>query len=186
MANASAKKQATANVEALKTLHLTSLGINVLVLLSHFIFQRPQSIKPYAVFTTFALFLQFQIERMGRPKYDRSRVQAGTASVPTLISPGDDLSSPGLIEWIHDGIYVTWICDILSIALSSNKVWYLFLAIPVYATYRVYNLVAGKGGLLGGLGGLGGAGSKPETEEPYKASKRQEKLQKKQQKFGAN
>lgn len=84
------------------------------------------------MFTTFALFLQFQLERMGRPKYDYSQVKSGSASAPTLVSPGDDLQSEGLVEWIHDAIYMTWICDILSVVFSSSKVWfYISQSLPM-------------------------------------------------------
>lgn len=182
MANASAKKQAASNAEALKTLHLTSLGINTIVLVAHFLLGRPKSITPYITFTVFALFLQFQIERMGRPKYDDSRVKAGLAAAPTLVSAGDDLKAEGLIEWIHDAIYMTWICSVLSVAFGSNKVWFLFLAIPAYAAFKIYNVfIAGKG-LFGGAGGAnkGGAEEKGSAE----LSKRQEKLQKKRQRYG--
>lgn len=183
MANASAKKQAASNADALKTLHLTSLGINVIVLLSHFVFGRPDSIKLYLMFTTFALFLQFQLERMGRPKYDYSRVKSGSASAPTLVSPGDDLQSEGLVEWIHDAIYMTWICDILSVVFSSSKVWFLYLAIPAYATFKIYKIfIAGKG-MLGGSSNKGAVNAAPD-QSSTELSKRQEKLQKKRQKYG--
>jgi hypothetical protein len=122
MAHAAQKKQAVANAARLKTLHTAFLIVNGLFLVSHFLLNRPGSIKAFLVFSVPALFLQYQLERLGRPRYDDRGA---------LLRAGDDLNQPGLTEWMHDVIYVTWICVILSIAFGSNKVWYLYSSVSL-------------------------------------------------------
>lgn len=136
MANAAAKKQAVANIEQLKYLHIAFSIVNVLFLLSHFLLSRPKSLKQYLLFSVPALFLQYQLERLGRPKYD---------SKGALASAGEDLNQKGMIEWFIDVIYVTWACDILVILTGSNYMWYLYLSIPIYASYMVYTTFIQKG-----------------------------------------
>jgi len=45
-----------------------------------------------------------------------------------LISPGDDLNQPGLLDWSWDVVYVTWACQIGS-GLFGGWVWYLYLIV---------------------------------------------------------
>jgi hypothetical protein len=129
MANAAAKKQAASNIEQLKLLHTAFAVVNALFLLSHFLLSRPRSIKPYLLFSLPAFFLQYQLERIARPKYD---------SKGSLIAAGEDLAQKGLTEWFQDVLYVTWGCVILVIITGSNKCFYLYLSIPIYASYMVY------------------------------------------------
>lgn len=129
MANTAAKKQAVSNVKALKQLHIAAAVINGLFLACHFLFQRPASIKPYLVFSLPAFFLQYQLERIGRPKYD---------SKGTLVKAGDDLSQKGLTEWFHDVIYVTWVCDVLVAIVGRNWVWYLYLSVSIFDPKNEY------------------------------------------------
>lgn len=170
MANTSAKKQAVANAHALKIMHFVSLAVNLLFLLSHFLLHRPASLKPYLVCSLPAFLLQFQLERMGRPKYDSKDV---------LVSAGDDLAQEGLTEWFFDVLYVTWGCAVLAAVTGTNKVWYLYLAIPSYASYKVYTMFfAGKGGLLSTMK------QQPEGAQGAPTqSKRQEKMEKKRVKY---
>lgn len=170
MANASAKKQAISNTNALKLMHLSALGVNAFVFLFHFLLKRPASLKPYLLFSIPAFLLQFQLERMGRPSYDEKG---------SLIKAGDDLGAPGITEWMHDVIYVTWGCAILSAVFNSTKVWFAYLVIPLYASYKLYSFISAQsGGFFNG----GRPAQVPEQQQPG-VSKRQEKLQKKRQKF---
>lgn len=160
MANKSAKKQAIANAQTLKLLHAVSAGVNLFYLAVFFIFKRPGSIKPYLFCSLPAFLLQYQLERMGRPKFDAKG---------TLVSAGDDLAQAGLTEWFHDVIYLTWICDVLAPITGSNKIWYLYFAIPIYASYKVYTLfIASKGGLFN---------SARQPQAAPVQSKRQEKME---------
>lgn len=145
-------------------MHAVSFAINLIFLLSHFILKRPSSLKPYILCSLPAFLLQFQLERMGRPKFKT------TNGVSTLINAGDDLSQAGLTEWFHDVLYLTWGCDLLAPLTGSNKVWYLYLAIPFYASYKIYSLfIAGKGGLFN-------SAKQPAPGGPTQ-SKRQEKME---------
>lgn len=170
MANASAKKQAISNTNALKLMHLSSLGVNAFVILFHFLLKRPASLKPYFLFSIPAFLLQFQLERMGRPSYDAKG---------SLIRSGDDLGASGITEWMHDVIYVTWGCAVLSAIFNTTKVWFLYLVIPLYASYKLYSFISAQSG---GFFNTKREAPTPEQQQPA-VSKRQEKLQKKKQKF---
>lgn len=159
MANAAAKKQAASNLHALKILHFSGAIINILFFFSYFVFSRPKSLRPYLILSLPAFFLQYQLEKIGRPKYNEKG---------SLISAGSDLSQAGLTEWFHDIIYVTWICVCVSIVFGSNKAWYLYSVIPGYFLYKAYGMIMGlRSG--GGPSENGGEGMK---------SKRQEKMEK--------
>lgn len=149
-------------MQALKIIHSVSLAVNLFFLASFFLFKRPASFKPYLFCSLPAFLLQFQLERMGRPKYDAKGV---------LVTAGDDLAQAGLTEWFHDVLYLTWACDLLAPITGSNKVWYLYLLIPTYASYKIYTLfIAGKGGLFNS--------AKQANAVPVQ-SKRQEKMERK-------
>jgi SRP-independent targeting protein 2/TMEM208 len=159
MANAAAKKQAASNLHSLKILHVSSAIVNILFLFSHFILSRPNSIRPYLILSCPAFFLQYQLEKIGRPKFDIKG---------SIVSAGSDLSQAGLTEWFHDVIYVTWACVAVSI-IFGNMAWYLYSVIPGYCAYKLYGMVAGFRSGADQTGVAGGDEGK---------SKRQEKLEK--------
>lgn len=161
MAGAADKKLAQANTLALQQLHTTSVGINAAACVFVFLLKRPRSAWPYLVFLVPALACQYVIERSGRP------VVRGN----TTVSPGHDLSQQGVTEWLFDVVYLTWVLDVLMCVLGTNKVWYLYLAIPGYALYKGYGLVKGVAGLRGGPR----AGAAADAPAPG-PSKRQAKL----------
>lgn len=136
MASLSSKKTATANEQTLKELHLISLVINVLAILSLFILKRPQSKWKYIIFSLPAFGSQFILEKSGRPLFSVD----GLSGQKKLLKSGDDIKGPGLFEYMFDCIYVTWFCDILMLVFGSNKVWFFFLVIPGYIAYKVGNL----------------------------------------------
>lgn len=155
MANAAAKKLATANTASLKQLHLLSLSVNGIFWLIYMIWRRNISLKYYIFMSLPAFFLQYQLERIGRPRYDANG----------LVAPGEDLNQKGLTEWFHDIIYVTLLCDILVLVFGSNWPWVLYMAIPGYAVTKIY------------LTFFKNRSSQP-AEAPMQKSKRQEKLEK--------
>ncbi|KAK9479203.1 DUF788-domain-containing protein [Lipomyces japonicus] len=147
MAKASAKKQTQANIQALKNLHLASLIINFFYLISFLFLHRPQQIKPFLIFSLPAWILEYQLEKIGRPKFFNGQ----------LISPGSDLNQQGLTEYLFDVIYVTWGCDLLAILIGKSWVWSLYLVIPSYGSYAVYTgfiqpLLKQQAALSGGSG----------------------------------
>ncbi|ODV96994.1 hypothetical protein PACTADRAFT_48776 [Pachysolen tannophilus NRRL Y-2460] len=165
MAGSSQKKQAVSNIQSLKEIHTLSLVINLVTLIVLFSFNRPSSKKIFIIFTIPLLICEYIIEKTGRPKYDSSG---------KLVSSGEDLKQSGLTEYMFDIIYFTLICDILMIVFGSNKVWYLYLAIPGFASYKLFGLIKAGRALLGG----GSSKTENSTEEQTPAkSKRQAKLE---------
>lgn len=133
MASQSGKKTASANSRTLKELHVISLVINVLVLLSLFVTHRPASKWVYVVFSIPAFGCQYVLEKSGRPVYSFDSM----TGLSKLVRSGDDIKGPGLFEYMFDCIYVTWICDILMIICNSNKVWILFLVVPGFLAFKI-------------------------------------------------
>ncbi|KAK9326145.1 hypothetical protein V1517DRAFT_311906 [Lipomyces orientalis] len=163
MANASVKKQAQANLVAIKNLHVASAIINALYIISYLLFRRPGSIKSYLILSLPAWIIEYQLDRIGRPKYSP---QNGS-----LISAGEDLSQVGLTEWLWDIVYVTWGCDILGFIIGRTWVWLIYLVIPTYGSYMAYTSFIGPM-----LKQRAAAAEGPSATEP--AGKKKEKKQK--------
>lgn len=170
MANASAKKTAAQNEAALRNLRTGMLVAYALAVVLRLLFRRT---------TRGGLLLAASTAGPSLAVY-RFLVRAGTPrrdATGELISSGDDLSQAGVIEWAHDVVYMTWLCQVGS-ALLGEWFWYLYLAIPVYALYKLWGFAAP----LLGLGRGGGGPALPAEEDVAAAnqptSKRQEKLKK--------
>ncbi|KAK9369376.1 hypothetical protein V1509DRAFT_620606 [Lipomyces kononenkoae] len=135
MANAAVKKQAQANLTAIKNLHTVSAIINALYIISYLLFRRPGSIKSYLILSLPAWIIEYQLDKIGRPRYSQ---QNGS-----LISAGEDLNQAGLTELLWDIVYVTWGCDILAFIIGRNWVWLFYLVIPLYGSYLAYTSFIG-------------------------------------------
>lgn len=156
-------------MKALKEIHLLSGAINALTIAAIFIFKRPANYLPYLILSIPLVLSQIVIEKSGRPVYGPDKRLARTPM---------DLSQAGLTEYLFDVIYFTLICDLLVIVLGSNKVWYLYLAIPGFAGYKIFTLVSYGRNLLGG----GKPAVEPQAAEEAQPqeevkSKRQQKLE---------
>lgn len=167
MASQSGKKTAQANLQTLKELHVISLIINVLALVTILYLGRPKSVWPFLVFSLPSLGCQYVLESSGRPKYT---IEAGQ---PKLIKSGDDIKGPGLFEYMFDAIYITWLCDVLMIVFGSNKIWWLYMVIPGFIVYKVSFLAKSF------IGKRAPNPTPTKEEEPTK-SKRQAKAEQKQ------
>jgi len=104
MANASAKKTAANNEQAIHNLRQGLLLATTLSMLIRLIF-RTKSLSPtqlsfwiHILSHIPSTFVARYLSRIGEPK----RSPSGE-----LISPGEDLNQPGVIEWAFDIIYVT-------------------------------------------------------------------------------
>ncbi len=187
------------NAETIKNLRLGLLisGAGSLVLR---ILLRRTSLRPtvfgfwvYALSLIPSIFLSRYLERIGSPRRD--------PTTGALISAGEDLSRPGIIEWAFDVVYITWACQLASGAFG-DWVWWLYLVvsrlcfsamplslcgvlrdcvacqIPLYAVFKLWSSVISP--MLGF--GRGGSGASAEadagTEAKETVSKRQEKLRK--------
>ncbi|EKM59452.1 uncharacterized protein PHACADRAFT_249951 [Phanerochaete carnosa HHB-10118-sp] len=171
MANASAKRVASQNAATVKHLRLGMFISSALALVFRMAFSRG-SLSPktfafwiYALSLVPSIFLTRYLERIGSPRHD--------PTTGTLISSGEDLAHPGILEWCFDVIYITWACQVGS-GLFGTWVWWLYLIIPGYAVYKLWGSVISP--IL-----LGRGGSSPveaENPAPQPTSKRQEKLKK--------
>ncbi|KAH9942557.1 DUF788-domain-containing protein [Amylocystis lapponica] len=169
MANASAKRQ---NAETIKNLRLGTLASGALSLILRLLFRR-YSLSPtraslwiYLLSMIPSVFLSQYLERIGSPRRD--------PTTGTLLSSGEDLARPGIIEWCFDIIYITWACQIGSGAFGQ-WVWWFYLIIPVYAIFKLWSSVISPL-----LLGRSAAPSIPDDAAAPKESlsKRQEKLRK--------
>lgn len=136
MASQSSKKTAAANSQTLRELHLISLVVNCLVVISLLLLHRPESKWKYFVFSIPAFGCELVLEKSGRPLYSKDSANG----LAKLLKSGDDIKGPGLFEYMFDCIYITWICDISMILLGSNKVWLLFLVIPGFVAYKIISV----------------------------------------------
>ncbi|OSC98742.1 DUF788-domain-containing protein [Trametes coccinea BRFM310] len=173
MANASAKRTAQQNAEAIKNLRLGLLVSGALSVILRLLFRR-SSLSPthlsfwiYAFSLVPSIFLSRYLERIGSPRRD--------PTTGTLISAGEDLSRPGIIEWCFDVIYITWACQIGSGAFGQ-WVWWLYLIIPLYATFKLWTGVISP--MFFGRSAASPAAAEAEAETKEPTSKRQEKLRK--------
>lgn len=162
MASQSGKKLAVANTTTLNQLLAIAASINFVCILALFILKRPQNKVPYIVFSLPALTLQYLLEKYGRPVYSGNK----------MIRSGEEISGPGLYEYMFDIVYLTWILDVLMVIFGSNKVWWLFSSVPLYAGWKIWGVASpflSRG--------------KSKGEEPVaEKSKRQEKLEKRRDK----
>ncbi|KIP09181.1 hypothetical protein PHLGIDRAFT_29162 [Phlebiopsis gigantea 11061_1 CR5-6] len=171
MANASAKRVASQNAATIKNLRLGMLISGALSLVLRMVFHR-STLSPktfsfwiYCLSLIPSIFLTRYLERIGSPRND--------PTTGTLISSGEDLSQPGILEWCFDVVYITWACQVGS-GLLGAWVWWLYLVIPGYAVYKLW------GGVISPILLGGGQPSAPQ-EDPAPAaptSRRQEKLRK--------
>ncbi|TDZ30250.1 SRP-independent targeting protein 2-like protein [Colletotrichum spinosum] len=158
MAQKAKKDRARSNAAALNNLHIGSAVVNVAFLLFHFLV-RPHSLFWFVLLSAPALICEFVLERAGRPKYD-----AGGS----LKASGEDLSAPGLTDYMFDVVWVTWACVVLVI-LFGNGGWLLWLTVPAYGAYAGVGLLgAGKRMMQGA-----GAGAQNAESAPPPANRRQ-------------
>ncbi|CAL1701683.1 unnamed protein product [Somion occarium] len=171
MANASAKRVASQNAATIKSLRIGLILVCVLSLLFRFLLRcgtlspRRFSFWIYVFSMVPSVFLSQYLIRIGSPRHD--------PTTGTLISAGEDLSRPGIIEWCFDVVYITWVCQIGSGAFGQ-WFWWLYSIIPAYAMYKLWNSALSP--LL--LGRSASADTTEEGDGKQPLSKRQEKLRK--------
>ncbi|PWN47254.1 DUF788-domain-containing protein [Violaceomyces palustris] len=175
MAKGSSKKISSNNQSTLQVLQYGFLITNTIHLVFRFWFFKSsatwRSLLAYLSTEALALFLWIQLISMAKG--------------------GDDLAQPGLTAYMFDVIYVTWFVHITT-ALFSHYFWWIYLCIPAYACYMLYQKVLlpflfkgrspfesiGRMFSGGGSGGTGVGGKNGDQQEATPAlSKRQAKLQ---------
>ncbi|ORY69858.1 uncharacterized protein BCR38DRAFT_405526 [Pseudomassariella vexata] len=141
MAQKARKDLAKSNVEALKNLHLGTLIVNTLFFLFNLIFKR-RSLLLYVVLSIPSFICEYILESTGRPKYDPSTKALKTA--------GEDLSAPGLTEYMFDVIWVTW-ASVFLVTFFGNWGWLLWTTVPAYGAFKGYSLVGAARGMASGM-----------------------------------
>jgi hypothetical protein len=126
MAQKAKKDRAKANAAALQNLHIGSLTVHTIFMLSHFLLHRHRSLPLWGLFSAPSLICEYVLESSGRPKYD--------ASTGALKNAGEDLGAQGLTEYMFDVIWVTWGAVVL-VALFGNWAWWLWMVVPAYGVY---------------------------------------------------
>jgi hypothetical protein len=130
MAQKAKKDRAKSNTAALANLHTGAAAVNGFFLLWGYFF-KSRSLLAYIILSIPSFLCQITLEKSGRPKYEPSGA---------LKTAGEDLSAPGLTEYMFDVIWVTWGAAIL-VALFGNKAWFLWSVVPVYGAYKGFNLL---------------------------------------------
>lgn len=140
MAQKARKDRAKSNAEALKNLHLGTLIVNTLFVLSNLLFKR-RSLWLYVLLSVPAFICEYILESTGRPKYD--------PSTNALKNAGEDLNAPGLTEYMWDIIWVTW-ASVVAVILFGNGAWILWGAVPVFAVIKGWGLLSAARSMAGG------------------------------------
>lgn len=154
MAQKAKKDRAKANAAALNQLHLGTLITNAIFWLFYFVF-RSRSLWLYGLLSFPALICEVILETTGRPKYD---------AAGALRTAGEDLSNPGLTEYMFDIIWVTWASQIL-VVLFGNYAWLLWTTVPVYGAYKGVGLL-GAAKQMAGMAGMGSAPQADASQQP--------------------
>ncbi|KAK5627683.1 hypothetical protein RRF57_003398 [Xylaria bambusicola] len=137
MAQKARKDRAKSNAAALKNLHIGTLVVNTFFVLSNLLFKR-KSLLLYVVLSLPSFICEFVLESTGRPKYDPSNNSLKTA--------GEDLSAPGLTEYMFDVIWVTW-ASVVLVAFFGNWGWLLWSVVPAYGAFKGLSVARGMAGM---------------------------------------
>ncbi|PSS21058.1 Transmembrane protein [Actinidia chinensis var. chinensis] len=160
MANQGAKKRKEENSRHMKNLLRLIIACNVIYLVVRAgIFRSTFNWRHWLGFmmTCFAYIVPYlQLASMAKPAY---------ADDGELLDGGFDMSTGGICGYLHDVIYITAFVQVTSII--SEKFWYIYLVIPGFAAYKLFDVF--KGFLPNGS---------QEGEEDEKTRKKREKMEK--------
>ncbi|KAI1003801.1 hypothetical protein K3495_g4411 [Podosphaera aphanis] len=131
MAQKAKKDRAKNNSSTLNKLHIGTISVNVVFLLFNY-FVRRRSLIAYFLISTPCLIAELVLEKTGRPTYDKTS--------GTLKSSGEDLSAPGLTEYMFDLILITWL-SLVSLMIFGKWGWLVWSIVPAYSIYKGYELV---------------------------------------------
>ncbi|POS73382.1 hypothetical protein DHEL01_v208232 [Diaporthe helianthi] len=143
MAQKAKKDRAKSNAESLKGLHIGAATVNGLFLLWTLLISS-RSLWVYVLLSIPSFACEFALEKAGRPSFD--------PSTGALRSSGEDLSAPGLTEYMWDVVWVTWACQVL-VMFFGNWLWLVWAVVPAYGAYKGYGLL----GMARGMAGMQGA-----------------------------
>lgn len=159
MAQKAKKDLAKANTSTLNNLHIGTLSIHGLFLVFNFLLRR-RSLLTYVLLSLPSLVAEYILETTGRPKRD--------PTTKALKGSGEDLSAPGLTEYMFDVIWVTW-ASLIAVMLIGNWGWMLWAVVPVYGLYKGYGLL----GMAKGMMGSGQGAEQPQEQVAGPGNRRQ-------------
>lgn len=139
MAQKARKDRAKANAAALKNLHAGSLIVNTLFIVFNLLVKR-RSLWLYVLLSIPSLVCEYVLESTGRPKFDPSTNALKTA--------GEDLSAPGLTDYMFDVIWVTW-ASVVLVTFFGNWAWLLWSVVPAYGAFKGFGLLSAARGMTG-------------------------------------
>jgi hypothetical protein len=149
MAQKAKKDRARSNTVALNNLHTGAAIANAAFIVFYLLF-KSRSLFLYILLSIPALICEIVLERAGRPTYD--------PATKALRAGGEDMSSPGLTEYMFDIVWVTWAC-LAAVIVFGNKGWLLWLTVPAYGAYQGYSLL----GMRNRMADMAGAEPAPAT-----------------------
>ncbi|OTB06880.1 hypothetical protein M426DRAFT_318595 [Hypoxylon sp. CI-4A] len=157
MAQKARKDRAKANAAALTNLHIGTLIVNTIFVIFNVLFKK-RSLLLYVLLSIPSFICEYVLESSGRPKYD--------PSTKALQNAGEDLSAPGLTDYMFDVIWVTW-ASVVLVILVGNWGWLLWAVVPAYGAFKGY-------GLLGAARGMAGMqGQQPDSAPPAAGNRKQ-------------
>ncbi|KAK7751593.1 hypothetical protein SLS62_006418 [Diatrype stigma] len=139
MAQKARKDTAKSNAAALKNLHVGTLIVNTLFVLFTLLFKK-RSMVLYVVLSIPSFICEYVLEKSGRPRYD--------PNTKALKSAGEDLSAPGLTDYMFDVIWVTW-ASVVLVILFGNWGWLLWSVVPAFGIFKGYGLLGAARGMAG-------------------------------------
>ncbi|KAI1460666.1 DUF788-domain-containing protein [Annulohypoxylon moriforme] len=157
MAQKARKDRAKANAAALTNLHTGTLIVNTLFFLFTFLIKK-RSVLLYVILSIPSFICEYILESSGRPKYD--------PSTKAMQNAGEDLSAPGLIEYMFDVIWMTW-ASVVLVILFGNWGWLLWSVVPAYGAFKGYSLL----GAARGMAGM--QGQQPDNAAPVTGNRKQ-------------
>lgn len=127
-----AKQIARRNTSALNNLHVITICVHAFFGLYRLLIHRRSATASvytkYILFSLPAALIEVYLEKISRPKY-------ATGGDGNLRRAGEDLDAQGLMEYLWDVIYVTWVC-LLGVALLGEWVWWLWVSISNFIQLR--------------------------------------------------
>ncbi|KAI1213046.1 DUF788-domain-containing protein [Annulohypoxylon truncatum] len=157
MAQKARKDRAKANATALTNLHTGTLIVNTLFFLFNFLIKK-RSMLLYVILSIPSFICEYVLESSGRPKYD--------SSTKAMQNAGEDLSAPGLTEYMFDVIWMTW-ASVVLVILLGNWGWLLWSVVPAYGAFKGYSLL----GAARGMAGM--PGQQPDNAAPVAGNRKQ-------------
>ncbi|KAL7006520.1 hypothetical protein EMMF5_003941 [Cystobasidiomycetes sp. EMM_F5] len=132
MANKSDKRIAAENAAILRLLKAGTVGIHVLQWIVFVLFKSQRTnghLLGYALTSVPSVTMFVVLLGMG---------QSTTSANGTLEKAGDDLSQPGLTQYMLDIVYLTWAAQLT--ALIWSRAWWIYALIPGYAVYKIWGI----------------------------------------------